>query len=97
MALSFILLVSGFAVYGKVHDLVGRHQYAVLMKHRRALLNVIELKGWQYYPDEISPAEIRVTVTIHDSGWFVGNVTGEQTDSSGSTTTVFESTNEPGD
>jgi hypothetical protein len=97
MALSLILLVSGFALYAKVHDLVGRHEYAILMKQRSALLNVIELKDWQYYPNEISPSEIRVTVTIHDSGRFAGNVSGEQTDSSGSTTTVFESTNEPGD
>lgn len=97
MALSLILLVTGCAVYAKIHDLVERHQYAVLAKRRSALLNVIELKDWQYYPDEISPVEIRVTVTIHDSGRFAGNVTGEQSDSSGSSTTVFESTNEPGD
>jgi hypothetical protein len=97
MAFSLILFVTGAAVYMKIHDLVERHQYAALMERRRALLNVIELKSWQYHPDEVSPAEIRVTVTIHDSGRFAGNVTGEQTDSSGSSTTVFESVNEPGD
>jgi len=97
MALSLILLVNGAAVYVKIHDLVERHQYAALMERRRALLNVIELKSWQYYPDEISPTEIRVTVTIHDSGRFAGNVAGEHTDSSGSSIRVFESVNEPGD
>lgn len=97
MALSLILFVTGGAVYAKIHDLVERHQYAALMERRRALLNVIELKDWQYYPDESSPSEIRVTVTTHDSGRFAGNVTGEHTDSSGSSTTVFQSANEPGD
>lgn len=97
MALSLILLVGGCGVYAKVHDLVERHQYAVLMERRKALFNVIELKDWRYYPDQISPTEIRVTVTIHDSGRFAGNVTGEQTDSSDTSTTVFQSANEPGD
>jgi hypothetical protein len=36
-----------------------------------------------------------VSVVIHQPGRFAGNVTGEQTDSSGSSTTIFESTNGP--
>jgi hypothetical protein len=97
MALSLILLVTGFVVYGKVLRCVAAKQDRVAIEHRRALLDVIELKDWQYYPHEISPAEIRVKVTVHGSGRFAGNVTGEQTDRSGSATTVFESTNKPRD
>ena len=41
------------------------------------------------------PTEIRVSVVVHQSGRFAGNVTGEQTDPSGSSTTIFESTNGP--
>ena len=58
-------------------------------------MNVIELKEWWYFPDESHPTEIRVSVVIHQPGRFAGNVTGEQTDSSGSSTTIFESTNGP--
>jgi hypothetical protein len=58
-------------------------------------MNVIELKEWSYFPDESHPTEIRVSVVVHQSGRFAGNVTGEQTDSSGSPTTIFESTNGP--
>jgi hypothetical protein len=58
-------------------------------------MNVIELKEWSYFPDESHPTEIRVSVVVHRSGRFAGNVTGEQTDSSGSSTTIFESTNGP--
>jgi len=58
-------------------------------------MNVIELKEWSYFPDESQPTEIRVSVVVHQSGRFAGNVTGEQTDSSGSSTTIFESTNAP--
>jgi hypothetical protein len=36
-----------------------------------------------------------VNVVVHQSGRFAGNVTGEQTDPSGSSRNVFESTNEP--
>jgi len=97
IALSVILLLAGFVTYGKVLRWTADKQYRVFMEHRRALLNVIELRDWQYYPDDISPAEIRVNVTVHDSGRFAGNVTGEQTDSSGSSTTVLESMNEPRD
>ncbi|MFZ0917771.1 MAG: hypothetical protein WAN04_12815 [Candidatus Udaeobacter sp.] len=58
-------------------------------------MNVIELKGWSYFPDDISPTEIRANVVVHQSGRFAGNVTGEQADPSGSSGNVFESTNEP--
>jgi hypothetical protein len=34
-------------------------------------------------------------VVVHQSGRFAGNVTGEQTDASGSSATIFESTNGP--
>ncbi len=36
-----------------------------------------------------------MSVVVHQPGRFAGNVTGEQTDSSGSSTTIFESTNGP--
>jgi hypothetical protein len=36
-----------------------------------------------------------VNVLVHESGRFAGNVTGEQTDPSGASTTVFESINQP--
>ena len=36
-----------------------------------------------------------MNVVIHQPGRFAGRVTGEQTDSSGSSTTIFESTNGP--
>jgi hypothetical protein len=60
-------------------------------------LNVVELKEWWYFPDENRPTEIRVSVLVHQSGRFAGNVTGEQTDPDGSSTTVFQSTNGPED
>ena len=47
------------------------------------------------FSDEIDPTEIRVSVVVHESGRFAGNVRGEQTDPSGSSTTVFESINRP--
>jgi len=59
-------------------------------------MNAIELKEWWYFPDESHPTEIRVSVVTHQPGRFAGNVTGEQTDSLGSSTTIFESTNGPG-
>jgi hypothetical protein len=71
------------------------NEYRALMASRRSLMNVIELKQWWYIPDENHPMEIRVSVVIHQSGRFAGNVTGEQTDASGSSTTTFESTNGP--
>ncbi|MGE5209540.1 MAG: hypothetical protein ACM3KL_09440, partial [Alphaproteobacteria bacterium] len=93
--LSVILLVSGMVVYGKLQRLALSNEYQALMESRKPLLNVIELKRWWYLPDESDPAEIRVNVLVHQAGRFAGNVTGERTDSSGLTTTVFEATNGP--
>ena len=56
---------------------------------------MIELKKWWYFPDEIDPTEIRVSVVVRESGRFAGDARGEQTDSSGSSTAVFESINQP--
>jgi hypothetical protein len=97
MGLSLVLLGTGFFAYGKAMAWNARHQDRVAMERRRARLNVIELKSWGYYPNDVSPAEIRVKVTVHESGRFAGNVTGERTDATGSVRTVFESTNEPQD
>ena len=95
MVLSVILLVTGVAVYGKVRRLAMSNEYRALTESRRPLMNVIELKEWSYFPDESHPTEIRVSVVVHQPGRFAGNVTGEQTDSAGSLTTIFESTNGP--
>jgi hypothetical protein len=95
MMLSLILLAGGVVVYGKLRERAISNRQRTLMESRRPLINVIELKEWWYFPDDIYPTEIRVDVVVHDSGRFAGNVTGEQTDPSGSSRTVFESTNEP--
>src|SRR5260370_13412097 len=95
MVLSLILLASGSVVYGKLREQAISNQHEVLMKSRRPRVNVIELKEWWYFPDDIDPREIRVNVVVQESGRFAGNVTGEQTDPSGSFRTVFESTNGP--
>src|SRR5437667_11338454 len=95
MVLSVILLVAGFVVYGKLRGAIISNQQQTLMESRRRIINVIELKEWWYFPDDIYPTEIRVNVVVHQSGRFAGNVTGEQTDPSGSSRNVFESTNEP--
>jgi hypothetical protein len=95
MVLAVIVFITGFAVYGKLHRLAISNEYRTMMANRRPLLNVIELKKWWYVPDESHPTEIRVEVVTHQPGRFAGNVTGEQTDPSGSSTTIFESTNEP--
>jgi hypothetical protein len=95
MVLSVILLVTSVAVYGKVRRLAMSNEYRALMESRKPLMNVIELKEWWYVPDENHPTEIRVSVVIHQPGRFAGNVTGEQTDSLGSSTAIFESTNGP--
>jgi hypothetical protein len=95
MVLSVILLVTGVAVYGKVRRLAMSNEHRALMASRRSLMNVIELKEWWYVPDESHPTEIRVSVVIHQAGRFAGNVTGEHTDPSGSSTIIFESTNGP--
>jgi hypothetical protein len=95
VAASVILFVTGGVVYEKLHRLAISNQYRALRESRRALSDVIELKQWWYFPDETDPAEIRVSVVVHQSGRFAGNVTGEQTDPSGSSTTIFESTDGP--
>lgn len=95
MLLSLILLAGGFVVYGKMRERAISNRQRTLMESRRPLINVIELKEWWYFPDDIYPTEIRVDVVVHDSGRFAGNVTGEQTDLSGSSRTVFESINDP--
>jgi len=95
MVLALILLVTGVAVYGKLRHLAIDNEYRTLMEHRRHLSNMIELKQWWYFPDDSHPTEIRVSVVVHQSGRFAGNVVGEHTDSSESSSAVFESTNGP--
>jgi len=95
IVLSVILFVTGGVAYEKLHRLAISKQYQALMESRRALSKEIELKQWWYFPNESDPTEIRVSVVVHQSGRFAGNVTGEQTDPSGSSKTIFESTNEP--
>jgi hypothetical protein len=95
IVLSLILLVAGVVVYGKLRQAIISNQQQTLMERRRLLANVIELKEWWYLPDDIYPTEIRVNVVVHESGRFAGNVAGEQRDPSGSSTNVFESSNEP--
>lgn len=95
MVLSVILFMAGAITYEKLRSLAISNERRMLMASRRPLINVIELKQWWYAPDETDPTEIRVSVLVHQSGRFAGNVTGEQTDLSGSSTTVFESTNGP--
>jgi hypothetical protein len=90
-----ILFVTGMTAYEKLRRLAVSNEYRTLMEHRRHLSSMVELKEWWYFPDESDPTEIRVSVVVHQSGRFAGNVTGEQTDPSGSSTTIFESINEP--
>ena len=95
IVLSLVLLAAGFVVYGKVLRAQAAYQQRALMESRKLRINVIELKEWCYFPDNMHPTEIRVSVVVHESGRFSGNVTGEQTERLGSSKTVFESTNEP--
>lgn len=95
LLLSLILFVAGSVVYGKLRERAESDRHRALMESRRPRVNVIELKEWWYLPDDTNPTEIRVNVVVHESGRFAGNVTGEQTDLSGSSATVFESTNGP--
>ena len=95
MVLAVVLFITGFAVCGKLHRLAISREYRTMMAKRRPLFNVVELKEWWYVPDESHPTEIRVNVVTHQAGRFAGNITGEQTDSSGSSTTIFEDTNGP--
>ena len=93
--LAVVLLITGIAVYGKMRRVAMSNEYQKMMADRRPLVNVIELKRWWYVPDESHPTEIRVDVITHQAGRFAGNVIGEQADSSGSSTTIFEDTNGP--
>ena len=93
--LAVVLFITGFAVYGKMRRLAISNEYRRMMADRRPLVNVIELKRWWYVPDESHPTEIRVDVVTHQPGRFAGSVTGERTDSSGSSTTIFEDANGP--
>ena len=96
MVLSVILLGAGVFVYGDLRRQAISNQYQGLMKSRRSLVNVIELKEWWYLPDDSNPTEIRVSVVVHQSGRFAGNVIGQQTtDQLGSARTLFESINGP--
>jgi hypothetical protein len=93
--LAVVLFITGVAVYGKLRRVAMSNEYRKMMADRRPLVNVIELKKWWYVPDESHPTEIRVDVVTHQPGRFAGNVTGEQTDSSGSSKTIFEADNGP--
>jgi hypothetical protein len=95
MVLSVILLATGFVAYGKLLRARASYNQRTFMESRRPLMNVIELKEWWYFPDEMYPTEIRVRVVVRESGRFAGNVTGTQRDPSDSLTNVFESTNGP--
>jgi len=95
MVFSVILLVTGVAAYGKLRRLAISNERRTLMDSRKPLVNIIELKRWWYIPDETDPTEIQVSVVVHQSGRFAGDVIGEQTDPSGSSTTVFQSTRGP--
>jgi hypothetical protein len=89
MVIAVVLLITGVAVYGKLRRLAVANEHGALMASRRPLIDVIELKQWWYVPDETDPKEIDVSVVVHQSGRFAGNVMGEQTDPSGDFTIVF--------
>lgn len=95
MVLAVVLFITGVAVYGKLRRAAMSNEYRTMMANRRPLLNGIELKKWWYVPDESHPTEIRVDVVTHQPGRFAGNVTAEQTDSSGSSKIIFEAANGP--
>jgi hypothetical protein len=94
-ALAVVLLIISFAVYAKLRRASISNEYRMMMAKRRPLRNVIELKKWWYVPNESQPTEIRVSVVTHQPGRFAGNVNGEQMDSAGSSTVIFESANGP--
>jgi hypothetical protein len=95
IVLSLVLLVTGVAAYGKLRRVAISNEYQAMKESRKPLMKVIELKEWWYVPDENHPTEIRVSVVVHQSGRFAGDVIGQQTDSSDSSTTIFISTNGP--
>src|SRR6476646_4038052 len=77
MVLSVILLVTGVAVYGKVRRMTMSNEHRTLMESRRPLMNVIEPKELSDFSGEDHPTGDRVSVVVHQSGRFAGNVTGE--------------------
>jgi hypothetical protein len=93
--LALVLFITGVAGYGKLRRQAMLNEYRTTMERRKPLISVIELKKWWYLPNENQPTEIRVSVVTHQAGRFAGSVSGEQTDSSGSSTTVFQDTNGP--
>ena len=95
VVVSVILLVTGLAAYGKLRRLAISNEHRALMASRRPLMNAIELKEWSWFPMRVIRWRSASSVVVHQSGRFAGNVTGEQTESSGSSTSVFESTNGP--
>ena len=95
MVLSVILLVAAVTGYSQLRRQAVSEEQKAFMESRRPLANIIELKNWWYLPDEANPTEIDVNVVVHDAGRFAGNLIGERTDPSGSSTTVFESSNGP--
>jgi hypothetical protein len=95
IVLSVVLLVAGVTAYGQVRRQAVASEQQAFMDSRRPLVNIVELKSWWYVPNETNPTEIDVNVAVHDSGRFAGSVNGEQTDPSGSSTTIFESNNGP--
>jgi hypothetical protein len=64
MVLSVILLATGFVAYGKLLRARAISDQRTFMESRRSLINVIELKKWGYFPDDINPTEIRVNVVV---------------------------------
>ena len=93
--LSVILFVTGVSAYGKLRRAAVSNEHRAFMESRKPLMNVLELKEWWYVPDENHPTEIRVRVVVHQPGRFAAGVTGQQTDSSGDFTIIFQSTNGP--
>ena len=70
MMISGVLLVTGVAAYGRLRRLAISNEQRRFMESRRPLMNVIELKEWWYFPDDINPTEVRVNVVVHESGRF---------------------------
>ena len=92
---SVLLLVVGTLAYLKLDDRAQANQVRAMQQRRKLLTNVIELKEWSYFPDDIHPTEIRVNVLVHAAGRFAGNVHGQTSDAAGSSRPVFQSVNDP--
>jgi hypothetical protein len=93
IVISVILFVTGGVAYENLRRVAMANEQRRFMESRRPLMNVVELKKWWYVPNESAPTEVRVSVVVHQSGRFDGNVTGEKADPSGFSTTVFQSSN----